>query len=556
MKKIILLLGVVAGLAMMTGCDKFLTPTEYGAPTEELTSQEDIWKMVLGIYSQTSNDHNDSNAEAATGRGIMYYEGASDNYTIGNTNADAFSIRNFTMTSTTGRDQKEVWREWYRVNGKCNNVINLVKNTPGLDQNFANKAMGTALFWRGLAMLWIAPYYGDNGPNGGIPIVLEDTNPAYIDVPRPASILENYDQMYKDFTAAADLLPYFSELPENEWGLPHKGACWAFAARVALYASEYDSKYYNDVITMCDKVMGMTGSDKRDLYTDSSANPFASLWTRANNYSCEYLFSLVGSPEAGPKFHNMSFVNGGYNLYNSWGLFQPSYNLYQAFEEGDLRRAATFVMPGETIRFMSVDIPYGGRLERADRPGRYTNYAVGSDSGFTWRKFMWPWTEASWKGIEFASDGNYGSNTLGQCLMRYADVLLMKAEALIWTKGEGDSEAISLLNQIRKRAGLPQDSRATKAQLKNERRCELAHEYMPSRWRDIIRWGDAKELISQPTLKIVSHVDMTTNKAVIDRIEHYDEGRPQFDPTKNHVFAIPSYAFDGLTQLKQNEGYN
>ena len=52
--------------------------------------------------------------------------------------------------------------------------------------------------------------------------------------------------------------------------------------------------------------------------------------------------------------------------------------------------------------------------------------------------------------------------------------MLMKAEALIWTKGEGDAEAKQLLNQIRDRAGLPQNSQATKVQLMNERRCELA----------------------------------------------------------------------------------
>ncbi|MFR6634794.1 MAG: RagB/SusD family nutrient uptake outer membrane protein [Alistipes onderdonkii] len=69
----------------------------------------------------------------------------------------------------------------------------------------------------------------------------------------------------------------------------------------------------------------------------------------------------------------------------------------------------------------------------------------------------------------------------------------MKAEALIWKNGEGDAEAKQLLNRIRKRARLPENSPATKAELKNQRRCELAFEFMPSRHLDMVRWGDAKE---------------------------------------------------------------
>lgn len=99
----------------------------------------------------------------------------------------------------------------------------------------------------------------------------------------------------------------------------------------------------------------------------------------------------------------------------------------------------------------------------------------------SFRKFLSPWEEADCKGKEVNSNGDNASNTLGTCLIRFADVLLMKAEALIWKNGEGDAEAKQLLNRIRKRARLPENSPATKAELKNQRRCELAFEFMPSR---------------------------------------------------------------------------
>lgn len=100
-----------------------------------------------------------------------------------------------------------------------------------------------------------------------------------------------------------------------------------------------------------------------------------------------------------------------------------------------------------------------------------------------------PWETGSYSEVSSLRDKLW--NSLNCCLMRYADVMLMKAEALIWTKGEGNGEAKELLNDIRERAGLPRNSQATKAQLQNERRCELAFRIpaQPFRGRDPLGAG-------------------------------------------------------------------
>lgn len=201
-------------------------------------------------------------------------------------------------------------------------------------------------------MLWLSPYYGDNGPNGGIPIILDTTEPAAMDSPRPASVLQNYDQIISDLREAGERLPLFSQLAPQEYGMPHKAAAWAFAARAALYAAQFDAKYYDTVIEMCDKVMGLTGADKRELFDDGTDKAFANLWRKQQNFGSEYIFSLLGSAVDGPKFHGMSFQNGGWGLYNHWGYFQPTLSLWNAFESGDTRRDATIIYPGQTIRFM------------------------------------------------------------------------------------------------------------------------------------------------------------------------------------------------------------
>ena len=232
--------------------------------------------------------------------------------------------------------------------------------------------------------------------------------------------------------------------------------------RDSLYAAQYDAKYYDIVLEMCNKIMALTGSDKRELYIDPSnkLNSYANLWRKEQNHSKEYIFSLEGDYTNGARYHGVTFVNAGWGLYNTWGYFTPSKNLWDAFEEGDQRRDVTILYPGQHVKFVGRDITFGGY----NTDGSVSDYTTGHVSaGLICRKFISPWEGADCKGKEVSALRDKLWNSLNCCLLRYADVMLMKAEALIWTKGEGDAEAKQLLNQIRDRAGLPQNSQATKA---------------------------------------------------------------------------------------------
>lgn len=274
MKKIFILGGLLMSGALVSGCSDFLEVKKYGASTVWET-QGDIDKAIAALYSFTTND-----SEGVTGRGIMWFECCSDNLTVGRPQSEAEDIRNFRMAPSNGRDVKNNWKIMYEVNAKANNIIKMVP-TMNLDEAYKRKATGIAYFFRGFAMLWIAPYYGDNGPNGGIPIILDTTEPADMDIPRPASVLQNYDQIIRDLREAGERLPYFSELAPEEYGLPHKAAAWAFAARAALYAAQFDAKYYDTVIEMCDKVMALSGADKRDLFDDGTNNTLPTFGARS-----------------------------------------------------------------------------------------------------------------------------------------------------------------------------------------------------------------------------------------------------------------------------------
>ena len=179
MKKILIIASLALCCSLLASCEDFLDTKKYGAKTDWET-QEDVEKALVALFSFNTND-----SEGVTGRGITWFECCSDDMTVGRPQGEAEDIRNFRMSPSNGRDVKNNWKIMYEVNAKANNIIKVVP-TMNLDNAFKTKATGTAYFFRGFAMLWLSPYYGDNGPTGGIPIILDTTEPAAMARPRPA----------------------------------------------------------------------------------------------------------------------------------------------------------------------------------------------------------------------------------------------------------------------------------------------------------------------------------------------------------------------------------
>ena len=132
-------------------------------------------------------------------------------------------------------------------------------------------------------------------------------------------------------------------------------------------------------------------------------------------------------------------------------------------------------------------------------------------------------------------------------LLRYADVLLMYAEALNETSGTPPQEAIELVNQIRRRAfGLPQnaisardlwpsmtaDTESFRNAIYLERRLELAFE--GHRWFDLIRTGTYQTVMNS----------------------HFGSSSPYKVESYHRLFPVPQQEIDINPLLKpNNEGY-
>lgn len=512
---------VVASLFLVS-CSNFLTYDKKGEPTSESfwKTEDDAIRAADGLYFFSGND-------GVVGRGFMHYYNCSDDVVTGRAQAGCDAMKNFIPNFS--RDVVNNWPEMYKLIKRANDII---KYVPDMDiQNSTKESvLGQAYFFRAWAYLWLAPYYGDNGINGGIPIVTEKTPIDSIDMPRTKSVTDNYDFCIADFKRAATLLPYLDELPTNEWGRPHKTACWAHIAKAALYYAQYDPAYYDMVIEYCDKIIE-TG--KHDLVWDG----FGEVFTMKNNWSKEYIWSFTSNELEGSILPGALLENKGWGLYNGWGYFTPTIELVEAFEPGDTRLAVTVLQPGDNMTYLGQEKIY---------------YSTESTSGMMLNKYSEPFRYSDAIGNTINTSGDSPTTKLSIPLVRYAEVLLWKSEALIWQGKNGDEP----LNIVRKRAGLQPKTNATKSDLKNERRCELAGEFT-NRHLDLVRWGDAKEVYSTPLhgYSVRAKQAIVTSKDDLEISVKQVWASRNFNETVNHVFPIPTNEVSKGKNLKQNIGY-
>lgn len=261
---------------------------------------------------------------------------------------------------------------------------------------------------------------------GSVPLVLTETTS--LDEGNIKVSKADVDVIYNQIIDDFELAQELLPVQAPVGGRLSKGAAEAFLAKVALTRSNYD-----DVITWTEAVMerGYQLLETYDhLFDQEHKNNSETI------FSVQYIGAAEGNvfPELVLPTPEASFEFIKFNT--------PTPNSIAQFETSDVRAATSFVERGGT------------------------NYL------FKWRN-----------GEAFASADH-------NVIMRYADVLLMRAEAL--NQENRTAEAIALLDQIRDRAGLApyegaQSIQAVDAAIFQERRVELMYE--GHRWFDLKRKG-------------------------------------------------------------------
>ena len=151
--------------------------------------------------------------------------------------------------------------------------------------------------------------------------------------------------------------------------------------------------------------------------------------------------------------------------------------------------------------------------------------------------------DSTYAGAGFGQWGIHASRgPLNNRQIRYADVLLMHAEACLGTGDAGTAK--NDIDRVRARVGLAGVPVADDAALRHERRCELAME--GHRWFDLVRWkGVAGTGLKQ-------HMDAYKATETADAQSHMRE----FISGKHEIFPIPYEERILNPDMDQNPGYN
>lgn len=431
-----------------------------------------------------------------------------------------------------GRLNHYDWSDNYSRIRQTNIFLNQIDATD-FDEAKKNQMKGEALFLRAYFYHNLMRMYG------GVPLITQvyGLNDEF-NVPRN-SFKETVDFIVADADAAAALLPPST----SDLGRATKGAALALKSRVLLYAA---SDLYN-VNPSGMPETGYTSAQDRtaewraaknaakavmDLGTYSLFRPDpASPEEAATNY--QELFLQKSSSEA---IMNRYFLitkgdgsdpgqHNGPNGYHTWGGNTPIQNLIDdyrmadgtkfswenpteaaaPYENRDPRFYASILYDGAKWRERPTDVqaldPFGiiqtfrelklpdgsvvGGLDTRDSPIEDWN---GGYSGYLMKKFIDPNVNAQ-----------FDNQEVPWVFFRYAETLLNYAEASIELNELDD--AVSALNQIRKRAGMPLFSAgmgqaALREEYRNERRVEMAFE--EQRFFDVRRWMIAPTVLNKP----------------------------------------------------------
>ncbi|MGJ1198768.1 RagB/SusD family nutrient uptake outer membrane protein [Sphingobacterium spiritivorum] len=502
-----MLLGLSA-VSLFTACNKQLDIVPEGAPTKA-----NFWKTEADAISASNALYAlYDQSESFYGRGLFWFINASDDMVTGRANAQADNMKNFSRAYIGGSYTENNWVDRFIIIKRANDIIRYV---PAIQMSAAikNRVLGEAYFNSAVMNYELAANYGDD--RMGVPIVTVENMDHTEAVPRAANITENYKHAISQFKKAADLLPFFDTYAAADQGRAHKVAAWGYLSKTYLYMKDYaNAELY------ADSVINFGKRRLEDNYKD--------VFTTARNYGTEYIWSVTSSA-AGPDgwgsiLPGVMLTNGGWGKYNGWGYYLPTKELYDAYETGDIRREATILKPGDKFMYFGVE----------------TTFAPPSAalSDYQFNKYMEPFSHANPIGTYVSPNGDHNSTSLNVPLMRYAEILLIKAEAAINLRGNGAGD--TQLNMIRRRAGLTPKTGLDMTELKNQRRCELAGEFA-DRHRDLIRWGDAAA---------------TYAKALHDSKGKVIWAARKFDPKIHHVWLVPQREIDNSRGIiKQNEGW-
>lgn len=431
---------------LVISCDDDLDvePQKNMSELDFLNNPENAVNLVNGVY----NKNLDYGTYGFSWIGItsITSDDADKGSTMGDNGTDKHDLDalNFNRSSVSFND---VWESRYNGIGRANKALFYLEQLT-IDSNLKNRLIGEVKFLRAL---W---YFDLVRCFGGVPIVVSEID--INDAETVNSVVftrktkeETYAQIETDLLDAIDRLPLKSEYSGQDLGRATKGAAQGLLAKAYLYEEKWQLSY--------DMAGEVIVSGEYDILDD-----YAQVWRETGENKLESVFEIQATLTNGLiDYTNVQGPRGTPDL--GWGFNTPSLSLSNAYEPGDKRREAT-IMYVPSVLWDGLQAPAGWANPR------YNYKAYQSSIAESW-------------------DRNKGVTAKNLRILKYSDILLIRAEAAFHVGDTGEAE--DMINELRDRADLePLTVPITLQIIWKERRLEMAMEH--DRWFDLVRTGQAE----------------------------------------------------------------
>lgn len=558
----ILFLVLVASIA---SCNKLdLNPLSEGSSENWYSTESEITMALNDLYRE------------------VFWPRDADDWTDDWTQRDqTTAITNGTLNGEDGT-VNSWWTNTYKCIARANTIIiNLEKSKDKLPQTIIDKYAADARFVRASQYARLISHFGDVVYYTGI-LSLEES-----------FTLSKTDQkvilkaIYDDYDFAAEKLPVSYGSSQNMHAT--KGAALAMKARIALF--------YKDYAIARDAAKACMDLNAYELFAD-----YSTLFLSKTKNPKEMIFGIPRSAVLKVTIDDtknwISRLAGGWGAAAapSWELFcsylctdglpideSPLFDPRLPFKNRDPRCTATIVeFQTPWLGFMYQPHPDSLKVMNFKTGAKVTNNDTRSNAAFaSFNALMWK------KGIdEDWTDDYKAENEI--FIMRYADVLLMYAEAKIELNEIDQAMLDATINKVRARAYKAAvtektkypavsvaDQAAVRKALRIERRMEFAFENR--RYEDIVRWKIADKVLNRNIYGMLDVADLRT-KVIKPGLWFFpqvpeidDDGAAIFEPmytaglikrlairnypAKQYLWPIPTKEILINSNLTQNNGY-
>lgn len=464
----------LAACLLTVSCQKSFLDVPVQGQATTATDPNLAVNLVTGVYNSLYNGEAFGGAGGDV-HGISFIAATniiSDDADKGSTPGDQpllNDIDNFT-TTPTNNFVAALWNGYFSGISRANQALAALA-TAALDAKTKNQLIGEVRFIRGYYYFNLVRFFGKVPKVVRVPKDAQDANTDPVFQTR-APVDTIYSVITQDLQFAIDNLPLRAQ---SAVGHASKGAAQSLLAKTYLYR-----KKWQQVQALTQAVIN---SGQYQLLPD-----YTMLWRYAGNNNVESIFETQSGT-----FNNGDLAVSGYCTWQGprvgskggwtdlgFGFDTPSPNLVNAYEPGDVRKTSTIITVDTSPKHVGTVLYDGFRIPSADSvQNLFYNYKAYASENKNIEPFL----------------GNRDQKQKNVRLLRYADVLLMNAEA---NNELGQSAAaIPSLNLIRTRAKLAATKAASPTEVRNaiwqERRIELAMEH--DRFFDLVRTGRAAQVM-------------------------------------------------------------